>query len=749
LSFRKSTIIESAQKLAAKGQYEKAIQEWEKLITETPNDGNVYNSIGDLYLKAGQKAKATDVFINAADAFQSAGFEMKSIAVYKKALKVDPSRVQVFEKLARVYAERGLIGNAIDEYLLAAKHYLQQNDFQASLSVYRKISSLDPENSDILIEIADMCEKQGHKAESIEEYKKAVKLLEKNKRSAEADKVATKILELDASYIRDDAPAFQTPEQAPKDEADVLVTDEQLLSTAHESPSFESDAPHGDISGLLEPEPERMTNEQTLYASEVSFQEELTVEDEAGGGTAGKPLESYLTEADVYTQYGLLEKAIHQLDAAAERFPTAVQPHLKLKNLYQQLGDTGKAIEECSTLAKLYEDIGDEPNRQAILDELMAIPSEAKEEPLDLTAMDDSHINETAHEESGLDHAEQLTVENEDSPFDEQDISFEDLTFEDEATQLDQAKHNQQEDVFVGAKEDGPDFDRNEGPVLSEVVSDLDFGANIRGHDASIHETHLESKPAPFPPAPEIESMDLRSTEEAAREDSNEDPLFTGDELDIFSAGFDEPTLASTDLKEVAPATKGPTEEYIDLQAIISEDLLEEENETTLERTIRSFQGKAQEANNAKEIETQYDLGIAYKEMEMIPEAISAFETAAQGEHRFKDAMTMLVICHRRNGTANAAISMLKNTLSTRKCDQATMIALKYELALLQDQQGNKKEAAILFEEIFKMDPNFREVASKRSSFENDASPAWSDSSEKTFPREHANPKKKDRVSYL
>ena len=56
----RNTIIKEAQKLASKGQFDKAIAEWRKLIKETPNDPNLYNTIGDLCLKKNSKPEAVD-----------------------------------------------------------------------------------------------------------------------------------------------------------------------------------------------------------------------------------------------------------------------------------------------------------------------------------------------------------------------------------------------------------------------------------------------------------------------------------------------------------------------------------------------------------------------------------------------------------------------------------------------------------------------------------------------------------------
>jgi len=86
----KSTVLKKAQLYTAKGQIDKAIEEWQKLIQETPNDGNIFNTIGDLYLRKNDITSAVSTYLRAGDVFNAAGFSLKTIAVYKKILKIDP-----------------------------------------------------------------------------------------------------------------------------------------------------------------------------------------------------------------------------------------------------------------------------------------------------------------------------------------------------------------------------------------------------------------------------------------------------------------------------------------------------------------------------------------------------------------------------------------------------------------------------------------------------------------------------------
>ncbi len=86
----KAFVIKEVQKYLAKGQIDKAITEWEKLIKEYP-DGNTYNALGDLYLKKGDRKNALNSFREAAKFFKKEGFSHKALGLYKKILNINPA----------------------------------------------------------------------------------------------------------------------------------------------------------------------------------------------------------------------------------------------------------------------------------------------------------------------------------------------------------------------------------------------------------------------------------------------------------------------------------------------------------------------------------------------------------------------------------------------------------------------------------------------------------------------------------
>jgi len=91
--------------------YQKAIQEYESGADPTPDVG-VYNKVGDLHIKANEPAAAVQVFERAVDLYTDQGFTNNAIALCGKILRVNPGRVQVYLKLAQLHARKNVVSDA-------------------------------------------------------------------------------------------------------------------------------------------------------------------------------------------------------------------------------------------------------------------------------------------------------------------------------------------------------------------------------------------------------------------------------------------------------------------------------------------------------------------------------------------------------------------------------------------------------------------------------------------------------------
>src|SRR5216110_2695993 len=201
MAVQRDKVITSAEKLVAKGKIEPAIKEYERLLDDSPNDVNTLNRIGDLWVRINRNDEAVKVFGKIADHYGRDGFFLKAIAIYKKINKLDPSKLDVYARLADLYAKQGLAMEAKSQYQVLADYYIKHGDPGNALVIYKKIAELDPSAINVHVKLADLHSQAGHTAEALKEYDRVGRMLLKRGMLDEAVQVFKKALKIDAKNV--------------------------------------------------------------------------------------------------------------------------------------------------------------------------------------------------------------------------------------------------------------------------------------------------------------------------------------------------------------------------------------------------------------------------------------------------------------------------------------------------------------------------------------------------------------------
>src|SRR5205823_14842581 len=114
-----------------------------------------------------------------------------------------------------------------------------------------------------------------------------------------------------------------------------------------------------------------------------------------------------------------------------------------------------------------------------------------------------------------------------------------------------------------------------------------------------------------------------------------------------------------------------------------------------------------------EDYDTRYNLGIAYKEMGLIDEAIAEFQLAAKDEGRLLECASMLGICFLEKGMPKLAMKWFEKGLKAPGRTEEEYAALRYDLATAHEAAGDVDRALVLFTDLFGQDANFRDVAAK------------------------------------
>jgi len=138
--------LRNAEKLVRRGKLDQAIAEYVRVVADQPRDWNTGNTLGDLYLKAGQADKAIDQFIRIADGLSEDGFLPRAAALYKKVLKIKPDHEHAMLQAAEVAASQGVLVDARAYLNALVERRRGRGDERGAAQITIRLASLDPAN---------------------------------------------------------------------------------------------------------------------------------------------------------------------------------------------------------------------------------------------------------------------------------------------------------------------------------------------------------------------------------------------------------------------------------------------------------------------------------------------------------------------------------------------------------------------------------------------------------------------------
>ena len=190
----RNKVIAAAQKFVQKGQLDKAIREYRKVVDEDPRDVRIWLKIGDLQARRGAAGEAVDTYSKVAEYYSEQGFYLKAVAVYKQILRIDSDLVDVNLRLAELYKQLGLLNDAMRQYEQVSSHLHAQGRSREALDALRQIINLDPANVASRIKLAELYSTQGMKDQAVEEFAKAADYLRASNRLDDYIKVAERLI---------------------------------------------------------------------------------------------------------------------------------------------------------------------------------------------------------------------------------------------------------------------------------------------------------------------------------------------------------------------------------------------------------------------------------------------------------------------------------------------------------------------------------------------------------------------------
>ena len=729
MAIDRSSILKSAQLFASRGQFDAAINEWKKLSAESPGDGSIFNSIGELHLKRQSTNDAVLAFTQAANAFRAEGATLKAIATFKKILKLDPSRYDIFRHLGDLNAERGLLSSAVQDYLTLGKHYLKAGKSKDALDIYKKIVSQDPSNLDAQQRVAELCLQENRQDEATTVYLQLGRERSAQQRHAEAKEAYQAVLRIDpanseaAQYIEHFTKTNGNPSQAVKPGA----------SSA------------GGPSKTAEPlnllsEATRRIEAKQFAGAEAILNQLLTKE-------PGNPEVCQLL-AKLHLQRGDLQVALGEyryLAGAALR----AQDHVKAESLITDfLAVEPQSVAILELYGELYEEKGDAAN--AVLQYGKAV---------ELLLQHPEPGMPTLHDEL----FEKIKSLAPDNPVVAKLSAL--MNGENPAEALVPVAPQAATDTTTSAPQSSPDFSWT-GTAPDDPWNVTSKGIPLEDRHSSIAETELApAEPEPITRASgfswnaEPDQQWGRVSQEAGLLASLSPALSTSEQFQAYmKAGqqaeaeawlsrlvMEQPDHAEArelfaslleskgdtadaalqyshalELRLAHPHDESPTQPaslYQKIKELAPASPLVAKWASMFSPILQASVPVVEPSiptppGNETDPETHYTLGVAYKNMGLLDEAKEEFGFSMQSHDFFLDSCLMISVCLKEQGECQSASTQLELLLQEPKCQGAKAQAIRYELGLLYEAQEQWDKAAEIYESI----PTFHDVPQRLES---------------------------------
>lgn len=137
------------------------------------------------------------------------------------------------------------------------------------------------------------------------------------------------------------------------------------------------------------------------------------------------------------------------------------------------------------------------------------------------------------------------------------------------------------------------------------------------------------------------------------------------------------------------------------------------EEESIVKDALSRLQAKVEEEIGESDPDARYNLGIAFKEMGLLDEAIGEFTRARHKPELFVAASSLLADTFAAKGNFPAALAVLDEALALGTLAEEEKRNVRYHYAVLLSRDGKEEAAMEIFLSIYKEAPQYMDVASR------------------------------------
>ena len=883
LSEARPLFLQIAEAHLKANKAQKAVEVLHRLLDVEPENPRVQMRLAELYNVMGQKKEAAQTYLNYAQRLFDRGDQAEAAKLIERALEVEPGNADALLLKGKVLSDSTKpehavpllekhpdadTGGEVTQQLVEAE--IKAGHFDKAADRARKQLARGHEHTALLVQVADAQIEAGQAAEALPllrelrdpmidagEQDKFLKqlstvtermpgkpepfemLVDFCRHTSDPFRLSDALSKLSDIYAEQGN--FARAEELLQEMVDKNRGDERLVErleqlrarakggAAAKPGASQKPAPEAAPEPPAQPETIQLSEEGAAPAAVTSHEEPLDDDTQ-------KYIAQALTDVDLFSSYGLTQKATHLLESVLERAPRHTPTLERLLDLYLGAGNERRTAEMAAQLEQIHRERGDAVNAERFAElrqrfqKAAGISSEdlppappapvaaapqaraAAEAPVverataqtvvpappPAAAPAEFEISIAPAEPEPAEAASTHVAETHAAPAAEAEAAGEvDLSDEWEAMVKDveepapaaaaeSAEASEPEPVELAPQpvELDPVVEPAEAPteaVHEPAHEQVHEPVHVEKHDheAELAEIHnlaeqalhdVASHPAieveqeaaeeqpveekvEEPVAAEATEFELELAPEPAANGSKSGPATTDDFLSELAAEIEDMEVPSTDAQPVAAAvplapaapvapaakeTRMPSRSPVatppaaqvaassgvsagahapvEMSPAVAEPTAETLNE--LAEVFQEFRDELGEMGEEDEdLETHYNLGIAYREMGLLDEAIGEFQKVAKAVQNGKpfpyamNCSTLLALTFMDKSEPKIASLWYKRALETPRLEPETVLALRYDLGVALEMAGESSAALDSFRQVYAMNIDYRDVA--------------------------------------
>jgi tetratricopeptide (TPR) repeat protein len=730
--------------------------------------GHIVPKLAEIYQQLGLTSDALAAYDEVATRLQRGGRDREAIDVFRKMVALDPSNplphlrlaeaccrvqsldeaIELFWKAAELLLGLGRREDALKvvERILhfrmdprfarvAAELYLERGSREDGLQALAKLQvcfQADPRDLDTLGLLGRAFQCIGQETKALEVYKEMARLArEQGKtdlykqllghlRRVAADDEGVKALESIRAPSSSSSPPSSASSSSPMTLGDSTVEPAQDSRPSPSSRAAQSLAP--DIV---------VVEERTEYVEEI------------GDGPTNLDARAHarkaIVDADSFRKLRLFPKAIETLHIALEIDPRSIEIRARLREILIESGDRDGAITETVNLAALYLDRNDNAEAESLLREVIEI------EPTHATAL--AMLEQVAPGTVGTTETTSTTTSRGQYALDTFDPDAPLPSYDLEEVGADQALHRGTTnttgpkllvvdepfgDSAPPAADSAPplpsfplaevgtmDLEIDEISVVEEPELRAPISADVEALEEALDEAEFFAARGLFEDARTILQEQLKKSPkhrlvlERLRE-VEESLAASGASQTIERSMLGAAASAPPELEDDVAASLGALDQVeMPPDSVVSSQVTSSMGDVDVDQVFAKFKAGVRAQVAEADSATHYDLGVAYKEMGLVTEAITEFEAAARDPHRECMCYAMIGLIYLERNDLDRSAESYKKALSAQSKTVEQEMNLYYDLGTVYEMKGDAQDALYYFQKIARRDPGYRDVADR------------------------------------